>query len=95
MAEAVRTSAKRVLGLVETKLCRVGGGFSVFFIGSHGHMVLTVMKIKAANLECLSLGNKSLALAQGLLGLGKVTCSHKLTVLGRPLSYWLTTHCSS
>lgn len=33
MAKAVRIPAKRVLGLVETKLCRVGEGLSVFFFG--------------------------------------------------------------
>lgn len=73
----LETPPRRVLGLVESTLYRVGEGFSVFFLGSHGHKGLIVRKIKAANLECLSLGNKSLALAQGLLRLGKVTCSHR------------------
>lgn len=68
---------RRVLGVVDIKLCSVGEGFSVFFIGSHGHKALIVRRSKIANLECLSLGNKSLALVQGLLSLGKVTCSHR------------------
>lgn len=53
-----------------------GEEFSVFFVGSHGHKALMGRKLKSANLECLSLGNKSLAPVQGLLSLGKVSCFH-------------------